>query len=126
MNRHGVATLSLSVWGDWVTVIGAQNYRDALINQKPSDEDSAEYQEYTIPCANTKDLVDAYDVFRGRRLRCAITMAYKVKGEIKGYVSSDTGYGSYEPYFVIDVCYDKDKLRQSVGTAIEILQEAIK
>ena len=126
MNRTGKAKLSLTIWGDWSTIIGARDYRDVLLPQKPYDDDAFDWGQYTIPCSSNDMLVNAYVAFRKLRLQTAITMQYESDDkEVKVYAVSNA-FGQDGPVVSVDVKLNENKICGAITQAVNILGEAIR
>ena len=123
MKRIGKAKLSLTVWGDWYTIIGARDYRDVLLPQKPHDDDVAEWGQYTISCSSDDMLVNTYAVFRKLRLQCAITMQYESDDKAVKVYAISNAYGQDGPVVSVDVKLDENKICNAIATAVDILEE---
>lgn len=127
MKRHGQPQWFLTVYGDWQTVIGVRNYRDALLDQSPSDDEEAEYHAYRIPCENTGQLFAAYRDFSAARLRCAVTVNFRSEDKAMDvWATTDHGFGKPEPSCSVMAKLDDMAVVRAANAACEILKEAIK
>lgn len=128
MKRHGQPKWRLVVWGDWSTVIGvAGKWRDELLDQKPFDQEDAEYGEYHVACETTSELVYAYLAFHGgARLRVAFAVEFEPDKQCRVYAATDNGYGKNEPTCIVKADIDHNQVVNAANAAIEILREAMK
>lgn len=127
MKRHDKAELALLVWGDWYSVIGVRDYRDALIDQKPCDEDGGEYAMYVIPCANTDDLVKAYEAFKQFRRAFRLNVG-RPGSEWRLSACTADGYSNDGPFVALEVDDSvlSGKVAEAAKKAAELLREALK
>ena len=119
----------LRICGDWLTVIGVSDQDfDKLINQKPNDEDSAEYNEYRLTFETADDLLAAYHAYRGPRLE--VNIAVHVKSEELGvdvFATTADGWGSKGPYALVDLneTIHHSQLAGHIKAAHDILAEVM-
>lgn len=126
MHRSGKAQLELIVWGDWYTVIGVREYRDILLDQKPIDDEDANYRSYRIRCNSTEELMRAAEAFRKAKLLCAIGMRFiSDDGNVIVSAISGSGYGTDEPYCSVEFKESELKAKRAIQQAIQILKEAL-
>jgi hypothetical protein len=125
MKRHAKPTLALVVWGDWHSIIAVREYREQLIDQKPWDEDDGDYKSYNVPCANTAELVKAYEAFKG--FRRSFCIKYR-SDEWSITAATEDGYSNDGAFVVLEVddSVQSGKVFEAAKKAAEILKEAIK
>lgn len=127
MKLHDKAELALLIWGDWYSVIGVRDYRDSLLDQKPYDEESGEYAMYVIQCADTKDLVKAYEAFK--QFRCAFRLNVGRPGsEWRVSACTGDGYSNDGPFVSLDIddSLVSGRVAEAAKKAAELLREALK
>lgn len=125
--KMGCPRLFLTVYGDWVTVISSQAYRDQLLPFKPVDEEMAEYAAYDIECEDTVALFEAYKEFRGRlQLRSHVTMRFVSEDKTTrcNFTSGD-GYGSDVPFVDVEFVKPTNKVIDAVKEAIRVLTSGV-
>ena len=127
MKRIDKAELSLLVWGDWCSVIGVRDYRDALLDQKPYDEDGGEYAMYVVPCSNTDDLVKAYEAFKQFRRAFRLNVG-RPGSEWRALACTADGYSNDGPFIDLEVndTVLSGKIAEAAKQAAELLRQAIK
>jgi hypothetical protein len=126
MKRHGAPELIVFVWGDWHTVISARDYRDSLLDQKPFDEEDAQYGQYELICGTTQEMVDAHRAFRKLQLKCAFGFRFKSDDKaVEVYASSDDGYSSSGAHCHVDVVEDERPIVSVVKRVLGELSDAI-
>lgn len=134
MKRHGIPKLFAYVWGDWHSVIDvarkhkSDELRDILLDQKPYDEDDAEYKQYRISAKSTAELVAIYRAFHDEaKLRCAFAFEWESDDKaVSMWMCSGDGYGKNEPHCSLhskDMASDHEA---AIRTAIKTLEEAVK
>lgn len=125
MKRIDKAELALLVWGDWHSIIGVREYRDALLDQKPWDEDEGDYKQYVVACTDTEAMVRAYTAFNGFRRAFRIN---KTGGEWRASACTADGYSNDGPFVALEVddTVLSGKVAEAAKKAAEILREAIK
>lgn len=129
MKRFGKAKLSLHVYGDWQTVIGAREYREQLIDQKPDDAEDFEYSCYRIPVRTTEEAVTAYMRFHAQlKLRCYFAMLFESEdGVVRCAMQTGEGYArDPEPLCDVSIKAPLGEIETAAKQAIEILKAAIK
>lgn len=127
MRRNGKPKWRIVVSGDWETVISAREYREQLIDQKPYDEDMAEWHQYRIECQTTADFVAAYRVFCEQlKLRCEFEASYLSDDRLLRS-EMQTGFdGDGEPSCAVYTEFPESKVRDAVKQAIALLEESMK
>jgi hypothetical protein len=127
MRRSGKPRWSLVVSGDWETVISAREYREQLLDQKPFDEQMAEWHVYRIDCETTAAFVAAYRVFCERlKLQCEFEASF-ISDDRLVRSEMQTGFdGDSEPRCSVDAEFPESKVRDAVKQAIALLEEAMK
>lgn len=71
------AKWSVQICGDWSTVISLRDYWDDLIGQNPYDDDRAEYDVYSIPCADQEAIDRALAACREKHLQAHVAVEIK-------------------------------------------------
>lgn len=133
MKRYGKPNLIVYVHGDWETVISSRHgsgvdYREQLLDQKPDDEDGGDYSGYRIQCANTDEMVKAYNEFHGRlKLRCFFGMELTSDDKvIRAVLQSGDGYSNDGPFGDVQVESPVSAIEAAARDAITILTGAVK
>jgi len=117
----------LEVYGDWWTVISANDYREMLLAQKPHDADDADYYAYRIRCKDSKELFQAIKVFHEeKKLECHVAIhkfddakritAMTGAGWVNGGPSIYEDYKHDNPKELIE---QRDELRSALCVARE-------
>jgi len=119
---------ALHVHGDWYTIIAVREYRDALLDQKPYDEDDAQYKRYALPCRTAKELFAAYQAFSAEHLRCdvAVTVESPTLG-VTCFAATGTGYErTAEPFADVQIepAVHNATMADAIATAIDVLKKA--
>lgn len=129
MHRSGKPNWYVILWGDWSTIISVVRdgpIWDELIRQKPDCPDDAEYMQCRVTCADTAELIQVAAIFGGKAVRHAFGVDFKsYDGAVRVCAASGDGFSKAGPFVVVDANVNDESLLQAVGTAIDVLQEAI-
>ena len=118
------AKWSVQVCGDWHTVIGLREYRDDLIDQKPYDEDDAEYGIYTIPCADMDAIRKALDACHEKHLYAYVAVEINHEHLELSLCSGDGYSRENKPCSRVIIKETSKARRDMIDEAIDLLHKA--
>lgn len=139
MNDHeATGSFCVRVWGDWQTVIGEVHkiHRDAktersaevyesVLEQKPYDEDDADYSQYRIRSVNPLEICGLIQRFHQARLSCDLVCEIKSDRGVEAYAATGFGMGRKEPNYSVSIDSAKISadMTEAISQAISILKK---
>jgi hypothetical protein len=135
-------TFGIHVWGDWHSVIGVINdirrtngsedpgteaLYDSALEQKPMDEDDADYFRYQFKDNRADNLVGLWSRFRKAHLEAEFFCHVASDSGVETQAATGTGYRSKPvPFFMADVDSQKIslKMQQAMTEAVNLLNAA--
>lgn len=116
--------VGITIFGDWSTIISVREYRDAMIDQKPDDLDSAEYNQYRLYFDTAKEIFAAYQAFSAKGLQCEFVAACDTPDRsMSVFIATAGGYGHNAPLAQVIVADARinDAMATKIKQATKIL-----
>jgi hypothetical protein len=131
MRIEGEPRFMVQVWGDWDTVVRAlQKWFDKIENQKPNDEDDANWASYNIEFTKARDAVNVIESAEDAGLYCNLAVNFfDRESGVSVWAATGNGFdhmsrdkSKNKPACTVRFNDFDAKRKESVEQAIKILQ----